>query len=228
VFAHRFDNFTPLEEVCRAFDHVIRQGLAFYWGTSEWEAAQILDAHNICEKYGLVKPIVEQPQYNMLVRDKFEKEFAYLYKRTGLGTTTWSPLFSGVLTGKYINEVPKGSRFDVFSEGAKFHIAQYNGNKASWDDKLKQLTEVAKGLNISLAQLAVTWVIKNPDVSSCILGGSKVEQFEENLKCVEFLDLLTPEVEKKIEDILGNLPTPPLNWRDFTPTAGRRKENLTK
>jgi len=162
----------------------------------------------------------------MLVRDKFEREYAYLYKRIKLGTTIWSPLFSGVLSGKYINEVPKGSRFDVFSEGAKFHIMQYNAKKADWDEKLKKLIEIAKEIGISLAQLAITWVIKNPDVSTCILGASRVEQMEENLKCVEYLEKLTPEVEKKIDEILANAPLPEMNWRDFAPFEGRRKQLL--
>jgi len=227
VFAHRHDPYTPIEEICRAFDFVIKQGLAFYWGTSEWDPSQIMEAHAVCEKLNLIKPIVEQPQYNMLVRDKLERDYVHIFKKTKMGTTIWSPLFSGVLTGKYINETPKGSRFDIFSEGAKFHINAYNTNKAAWDEKLKKLKVIAEGLKISLAQLAITWAIKNPDVSTCILGGSKVEQLEETLKCVEYMDLLTTEVEAKIEEILANAPLSELNWRDFQPTEGRRKQNLS-
>jgi len=228
VFAHRYDLYTPLEEVCRAFDHVINKGLAFYWGTSEWGPSQIMEAFLICEKYGLVKPIVEQPQYNMFVRDRLEKDYVHLFNRVKLGTTIWSPLFGGVLSGKYIDEIPKGSRFDVFAEGAKMHIAQYNKNKPEWDGKLKKLKVIAEELKISLAQLSVTWTIKNPDVSTCLLGATRAEQMEENMKCVEYMSLLTPEIEKRIEEILENAPISDLDWRDFAPTEGRRKQNLSK
>ena len=224
VFAHRFDKDTPMEEICRSFDNVINRGFAFYWGTSEWEAAQIMEAYQICEKYNLIKPIVEQPQYNMFVREKMEREYSHLFQRIKLGTTIWSPLFSGVLSGKYIDEIPKGTRFDVFAENSSFHSRAYNSKKSEYDDKMKKLIIIAKELNMSLAQLAITWTLRNTDVSTCLVGASRVQQMEENLKCVEFIDLLTPEIENRIEEILANAPAGEMNWRDFQPTDNRRKQ----
>jgi voltage-dependent potassium channel beta subunit len=228
VFAHRFDSITPLEEVCRSFDNIINRGLAFYWGTSEWEASQIMEAYQICEKYNLIKPIVEQPQYNMFVREKMEREYNHLFKKIRLGTTIWSPLFGGVLTGKYIDEIPKGSRFDVALDNAKFHFDSYQSKKAEYDEKLKNLREIATELGMSLAQLAITWAIKNPDVSTCIVGASRASQMEENVKCVGFMSLLTPEIEVRIEKILQNAPAGEFNWRDFTPTDNRRKQLVSQ
>ena len=127
VFAHRPDNYTPMEEICRAFNRVIEDNKAFYWGTSEWKASQILEAHQVCEKLGLIKPIVEQPQYNWLFREKFEVEYCHLFEKYKLGTTTWSPLMSGILTGKYMEENPKGSR--VENSEAYMHFKYYTENR---------------------------------------------------------------------------------------------------
>jgi len=223
VFCHRFDNYTPLEETCRAMNWLIEQGKAFYWGTSEWSASQILDAHRICEKLNLIKPIVEQCQYNMMVREKMESEYGHLFNTTKLGTTIWSPLFSGILTGKYINEIPKNSRLDVFSSQAKLHHDTYMKNKKEWDEKLLKLKAVGEKLGCSLAQLAILWTIKNPEVSTCIVGASNPNQLEENLGALNYFDSYTNEVESQVEEILGNTPLADMDWRDFVRVQPRRQ-----
>jgi len=226
VFCHRFDCSTPLEETCRAMNWLINQGKAFYWGTSEWSASEIGEAHVVCEKLGLIKPIVEQCQYNMLVREKMENEFVHLFKTTKLGTTVWSPLFSGVLTGKYINETPKGSRLDAFAANAKLHHSLYLKNKTIWDEKLLKLREIAERLGFSLTQLALAWVIKNTDVSTCIVGASKPEQLAENLKSLELLEIYSAEIEEEVEAILTNSPLAEIEWLTFSRMQTRRRINL--
>jgi voltage-dependent potassium channel beta subunit len=226
IFCHRPDSNTPLEETCRAMNWVIEKGWAFYWGTSEWSASLIMEAYMICEKYGLIKPIVEQCQYNMMVREKMENEYNDLFKRYKMGTTIWSPLFSGVLTGKYINEIPSGSRFDVFSEGSKNHSVQYIDNKKAWDEKLLKIKEIAESLGCSLTQLAILWTIKNPEVSTCILGASKPQQLEENLNSLEFFDKYTPEIESQVEAILSNTPPAEMDWLSFTRLPPKRQTVL--
>ncbi|MFM7858394.1 MAG: aldo/keto reductase, partial [Flammeovirgaceae bacterium] len=160
--------------------------------------------------------------------EKMEREFNHLFQKIRLGTTIWSPLYGGVLTGKYIDEIPKGSRFDVAFDSAKFHFESYQNKKAEYDEKLKKLRELAGELGITLAQLAITWTIKNPDVSTCIVGASRASQMEENLKCVQYMELLTPEVEQRIEKILQNAPAGEFNWRDFAPTDNRRKQLVSQ
>jgi len=226
VFCHRYDNYTPMEEICRAMNRVIEDGKAFYWGTSEWQAAQIMEAHACCERLGLIKPIVEQCQYNMFIRERLEKEYEALFKTIKLGTTTWSPLMSGILTGKYIDDIPKGSRFDKYSSMANTQYKEYKTNKPKYDEKLKKLKTIAEKLDCSLTNLAIAWVIKNPDVSTCLLGVSKVEQLKENLKAIELMNLITNDVEEEISKILDNTPKPEIDWRDFKETQGRRKEAM--
>jgi len=223
VFCHRPDSNTPLEETCRSMNWLIEQGKAFYWGTSEWSASQVMEAHLVCEKYNLIKPIVEQCQYNMMVRDKVEGEHVHLFKTTKLGTTVWSPLFSGVLTGKYINEIPKGSRLDVFSEGAKQHNMEYTKNKKDWDSKLLKLQAIAERFGANLAQFALAWVIKNTDVSTCIVGASKPQQLEENLKALDLVVKITKEIESEVDEILGNAPLGEMDWSTFTRLPPRRQ-----
>jgi aryl-alcohol dehydrogenase-like predicted oxidoreductase len=226
VLCHRPDANTPLEETCRAMNWIIDQGKAFYWGTSEWNASLIAEAHLICEKLNLIKPIVEQCQYNMMVREKMENEYVHLFKNFKLGTTIWSPLFSGVLTGKYISETPKGSRLDVFAPNANMHKTLYEKNKKDWDDKLLKLKNIAEGLGFSLGQLAIAWVIKNKDVSTCIVGASKPEQLLENIKAIEMLDLYTNEIEEEVDRILGNSPQGEMDWLSFMRMPSRRRINL--
>jgi len=228
VFCHRYDLRTPIEEVCRAMNWVIEKGWAFYWGTSEWDASQIMEAHVICEKLGLIKPICDQCQYNMFVREKLETQYVPLFDKIKLGTTIWSPLFSGVLTGKYINEIPKDTRFDLFSAGSAMHLRTYNNNKKEWDEKLIKLTDLAKSLGCNLAQLAIAWTIRNPDVSTCILGTSRVEQLVDNLGALEIVDKLTTDVELQIEEILQNQPIGDMDWRYFTRLNPRRVDILDK
>ncbi|TPX63943.1 hypothetical protein SpCBS45565_g06284 [Spizellomyces sp. 'palustris'] len=210
IFAHRPDNLTPMEEIVRAFNWVIEKGYAFYWGTSEWSAEQISDAHRIAEKLGLIGPLMEQPQYNMFHRERFEVEYAPLYKKHGLGTTIWSPLASGVLTGKYNSGVvPDGSRFALKDNAVCQRI------RASALDceegrakiaKVQRLEPIAKKLDCTLAQLALAWCAKNPNVSTVITGASRPEQVVENVKALEVLPKLTPEILDEIEKILDNEP----------------------
>ena len=199
VFAHRPDPETPVEETVWAFNQVIQQGKAFYWGTSEWSAAEILLANQVARQNGLRPPSMEQPQYNLLHRQRFEKEYAVLYKELGYGTTIWSPLASGLLTGKYNQgSVPEGSRAQL--EG-------YGWLKERLLDPAKlevtrRLAEVAEGLGVSLAQMSLAWVLKNPNVSTVITGASRVEQVKENMKAVDVVPLLTDEVMARIEGAL--------------------------
>ena len=184
---------------------LVRQGKVLYWGTSEWSAAQITEAANLAREHGLVPPTMEQPQYNMFTREKVEKEFAPLYGDLGLGTTIWSPLASGLLTGKYNEAKPDDTRLA---------LKNYDWLKASFESEegqqrlqtVPKLGEVAQELGVNLAQLGVAWCLKNPHVSTAILGASKVEQLENNLKALDVVPKLTPEVMEKIEGILGNRP----------------------
>jgi len=185
VYCHRYDRYTPLEETCRAMDWVINQGLAHYWGTSQWSASQIMEAYKICDKLNLIPPVVEQSNYNMMVRDRIESEYRDLYKRYRMGTTIWSPLESGILAGRYLNGIPEDSRLKLNGAIAGNDMKQYIDNKKEWDEKLLKLKDIAeKKLNCSLAQLAIAWVIANPDCSSTILGASRISQLEENIKAV--------------------------------------------
>jgi len=223
VFCHRYDMFTPLEETCRAMNWLIEQGKAFYWGTSEWAASQIMHAHAICDRLGLIKPICEQPQYSLLARERFEREYVPLFNDFKLGTTIWSPLFSGVLTGKYINEIPKNSRFDISSDLACKHLAEYNEKKSEIDAKIIKLKAIAESLDATLPQLCIAWVIRNTDVSTCIIGASKPKQIIENLGALNVLKKFTNDVEMKIEEIMGNCPSGEMNWRYYEKLRPRRQ-----
>ena len=214
---------TPLEETCRAMNYVIDKGWAFYWGTSEWKADQIERAIKICEKLNLIPPIVEQCEYSMLVRDKVDSEYSDLFKLHGLGTTIWSPLKGGILTGKYLNEIPEGTRVAKM----EFMKKLYEQQKDEINPKLLKLKEIAeKKLNCSLAQLAVAWVIANKDVSTCILGASKVSQLDENFKALELYKKLTPEILLEIETILNNCPKGEMDYRDRNQLNIRRNIDL--
>ncbi|KAJ3225733.1 hypothetical protein HK099_006346 [Clydaea vesicula] len=198
-----------MEEIVRAFNHVINTGKAFYWGTSEWSAEQITDAHRVAEKLHLVGPLMEQPQYNMLHRERFEKEYAPLYKKYGLGTTIWSPLATGILTGKYNDGIPPDSRLasdSAFIKNIGLKAFQREGQVKI--EKVKKLKPIADKLGCSLAQLALAWCVKNPNVSSVITGASKPEQVLENVKCLKYVDLLTLEIMNEIDEALDNKPTP--------------------
>jgi aryl-alcohol dehydrogenase-like predicted oxidoreductase len=205
-----------MKEIVEGFTQVIRNlNLAYYWGTSEWSAVQILEATQIAERYNLIAPIAEQPQYNAFHRERFEVEYAPLYDQFKYGTTIWSPLASGLLTGKYNDGIPEDSRFatnkQFFSETVK--QLQTPEGKAKIE-KVKKLTKIAEKLGGNASQLALAWAAKNPNVSTVILGATKVDQIIDNCKAIALIDKLTPEIMEEIEGILENKPKP-------TPTFGR-------
>jgi aryl-alcohol dehydrogenase-like predicted oxidoreductase len=182
---------------------LIVQGKVLYWGTSEWSATQIEAAHAICDRLLLHHPVVEQPQYNLFHRTRVEKEYAPLYRSPGLGTTIWSPLASGLLTGKYSKGVPKGARLDTPGlEWLREELLKKSGIEKRMA-AIPKLAAVAKGLGTSLPCLAIAWCLKNPNISTVILGASRVEQLTENLGALSVLDKLTPQVMKTIDAISG-------------------------
>ncbi len=210
-FCHRPDFHTPLEETCRAMNDLINQGKVMYWGTSEWNGRQIMEAYGASRTYGLIPPIVEQPQYNLLTRDKIEADFRDLYERVGIGTTTWSPLASGILTGKYNDGIPDESRMNLKGyEWLRDMVDSDEGKRKI--EKARQLTVIANELGISLTRLSIAWCLKNPDVSTVILGASKVSQLKENLLALDDQDLLTSEVMTRIEEIVQNKPRLPVDY----------------
>jgi len=201
LYAHRPDPETPIEETVRAMDLIIRQGKAFYWGTSEWSAADIMRADAIARKYNLTPPSMEQPQYNMFWRQRMESEYLPIFKELGYGTTTWSPLNSGVLTGKYNKGIPEGSRLAM--QGYSWLRKEVTAEKIATVVKLE---EVSRKLGYAISQLALAWCLKNPNVSTVITGASKAEQVNQNLNALEVVPLLTEEVMSEIDTILGNKP----------------------
>jgi len=212
IFCHRPDSETPIEETVRAMDHVIRQGKALYWGTSEWSASQIRQAYDFARLEHLTPPTMEQPQYNMLHRERVEVEYADLYDDIGLGTTIWSPLASGILTGKYNDGVPTGSRMDL--ENYQWLRPQVEGDQAQQKFRIiEKLKPVAKEMDCTLAQLAIAWCLSNADVSTVITGASRPAQVIENFAALEVAANLTPEVLETIEEILDNRPEPEVCWR---------------
>jgi voltage-dependent potassium channel beta subunit len=212
VFAHRPDIHTPIEETVRAFNHVIDQGKAFYWGTSEWSSEQIMEAYGVARREHLIPPQMEQPQYHMFHRERVESEYAHLYEEIGLGTTIWSPLASGLLTGKYNPGMPGGTRASL--EGYEWLRKRFTNEVAMQRiAKVGELMEIADDLGASMAQLALAWTLKNPHVSTTITGASRPEQIVENMKALEVLPQLTADVMEKIETILDNKPDAPDDWR---------------
>lgn len=208
VYAHRPDRQTPMEETVRAFNHLISQGKAFYWGTSEWNPEEIAEAWRYADRLGLIGPLMEQPQYSMLARDRVEKDYMLLYPNYGLGLTTWSPLRYGILTGKYNNGIPADSRFATSGDAVSKRMNESYGDE-KWEGILKvvrKLKPIADRLGCSQANLALAWVIKNPNVSSAIIGASKPEQIDENIKAFDIVEKLTPEVMEEIDKVLENKP----------------------
>lgn len=205
IFCHRPDIHTPIEETVWAMNHVINQGKAFYWGTSEWSAQQIIQAYGIARREHLIPPLMEQPQYHMFHRQRVEVEYASLYKDIGLGTTIWSPLASGILTGKYSRGVPEGTRATL--EGYEWLRERFEGEEAQRQiEKVAQMLPIADELGCSMAQLALAWCLKNPNVSTVITGASRVEQVTENMGALDVVDKLTDDVMQRIEVILDNKP----------------------
>ena len=212
IFAHRPDIHTPIEETVRAFNQVINQGKAFYWGTSEWSASQIMEAYAVARREHLIPPQMEQPQYHMFHRERVESEYAHLYDEIGLGTTIWSPLASGLLTGKYNQGMPEGTRATL--EGYEWLRSRFENDEAALRiAKVGQLMNIADELNVSMAQLALAWTLKNPHISSTITGSSKPDQIVENMKAIDVVHQLTDEVMEKIESILDNKPALPQDFR---------------
>ncbi|KAI0629488.1 Aldo/keto reductase [Trametes polyzona] len=220
IFAHRPDHSVPMEEIVRAFNFVIDQGWAFYWATSEWTARDIEEAYHVSAKLGLVAPIAEQCQHHMFHRERPEKEYAPLYEKYSIGTTVYSPLASGLLTGKashqrhhthtYNDGIPADSRFAVHSEFFKQSLERLKGEEGKKQlQSVKELAEFAeKELGCKINHLALAWLAVNPNTSTVILGASKPEQVLDNLKALEVIPKLTPEVLDKIEKILDNKPSP--------------------
>ena len=195
VYCHRPDPETPVEETVWAMSDIVSSGRAHYWGTSEWTADEIRAAWSVAERHHLHKPVVEQPQYNLFNRHRVEQEYARLYEDIGLGLTTWSPLASGLLTGKYLDGIPDGSRATLPGYEWLAEMLTDPGRNA----KVRRLATVADDLGCSLAQLAIAWCARNPDVSTVITGASRVEQVHENLGALDVLDRLDDDVVARIE-----------------------------
>ncbi|MGI4022437.1 MAG: potassium channel beta subunit family protein [Janthinobacterium lividum] len=201
-FCHRPDKNTPIEETVWAMNTLLQQGKILYWGTSEWSGVEIMEAIRVAKENHLIGPTMEQPQYNLFERNKLEDEYQLLFRDYGLGTTIWSPLSSGLLSGKYNNADPKDTRLTMESLG-------WLKDRTLAEDRIKKVQElktVADELNTSMAKLSLAWCLKNPNVSTVILGASKTEQLKENLTALEVVPLLTPEVLEKMEGIVGTKP----------------------
>lgn len=211
-FCHRPDTHTPIEETVWAMNDLIQQGKVLYWGTSEWPASDIMEAYGFARQNGLRPPTMEQPQYNLFCRDRVESEYQTLYSRIGLGTTIWSPLASGILTGKYSDGIPENTRVTLPAfQWLKDQITSEEGQKKI--KKTKELMKIAKELNVSMPKLAIAWCLKNRNVSTVILGASSVKQLKENLEAIEVTDCLTTEVLQRIEEVVQNKPPLITNFR---------------
>lgn len=201
-FCHRPDKNTPIEEVVLTMNTLIQQGKILYWGTSEWSGVELMEANRVARDYRLIGPAMEQPQYNLFEREKLEKDYLEVFKNVGLGTTIWSPLASGLLTGKYNNGIPEGSRLAI--EG--FDWLKERLIMEEKIEKVKQLQQVANELGCSLPALSIAWCIKNPNVTTAILGATRKEQLLDNLTAIQAVELLNTEVLQKIESIMQNKP----------------------
>ena len=199
VFCHRPDPDTPIEETVHAMHDMIASGKAVYWGTSEWSAEEIAQAWHVAERHHLHKPVMEQPQYNLFHRDRMEREYARVFRDLGIGTTTWSPLASGLLTGKYNDGIPPDSRGTV--KGYEWLAERLTDARRL--DVVRHLAPIARELDCSLAQLAIAWCLRNPNVSSVITGASRASQIAENLKAIDVVDALTPDVMARIDAALA-------------------------
>ena len=206
-FCHRPDTNVPIEEVVWTMNTLIQQGKILYWGTSMWSGAEIMEAHRVAQQYHVIGPTMEQPQYNMFDRFKMEQDYLPVFKNAGLGTTIWSPLAAGFLTGKYNDGFPEDSRFAIKG----FEWLRDRWMQEDRINKVKQLSALAKELNVSMASLAIAWCIKNPNVTTAILGATKKEQLLENLKALTVLEILTGDFSERIEKILNNKPQLDLN-----------------
>ena len=200
-FCHRADPDTPIGETVWAMHNLITQGKVLYWGTSEWTAEEITEAYEFAEKNHLTPPTMEQPQYNLLDRKRFEVEYDPIFRRYQMGTTIWSPLASGALTGKYLDGIPEGSRATLKGyEWLKKHMIDSERGQARMD-KVRNLKPIADELGVSLSKMAIAWCLLNPNVSTVILGASKVDQLKENIESLEVVPLLTEDVQRKLAGI---------------------------
>jgi aryl-alcohol dehydrogenase-like predicted oxidoreductase len=226
LFLHRWDTEVPIGETIRAANALIEDDKAFYWGTSEFSASEIMECHEYCNRYGLIPPIVEQPEYNLFHRNKMEVDFVPLFDKYGMGTTIWGPLSSGILTGKFNDgNIPEDSRL-LTSPFAFLYQHRYNtsiaARKEEMTAKLQGLGKIAAEVGCSQSQLSLAWILCNKDVSTAILGASKVEQLDDSFGAIEVYKRLTPEVLEQIEATMGTRPETGINWRTWTPLAARR------
>lgn len=204
-FCHRPDKNVPIEEVVFTMNTLIQQGKILYWGTSEWSGVEIMEAHRVAQAYRLIGPTMEQPEYNLFNREKLEKDYLEVFKNVGLGTTIWSPLASGLLTGKYNNGIPEGTRLSIPG-------FEWLKDKTFVEEKLNRVRNyqtIADELGCNMAALSIAWCIKNPNVSTAILGATKKEQLIENLKALDVVPKLTDEIMQKIDDVFGTKPVLP-------------------
>lgn len=227
MFLHRFDSETPLEESIRAVNHLIEQGRASYWGTSEFTPQQLIEIFKICEKNGFARPIAEQCQYSMLIRENMEVQLAPLFENYGLGSTVWSPLGGGILTGKYnTGEFPENSRFadpNLPALARKRYEGYFSeSNKEKTINMLQGLSSLANELGATQAQLALAWCIQNKDVSTAITGATSAQQVKDSIGCIELCSHLNEPTLKRIEEILNNRPCPPMDFRTWTARPPRR------
>lgn len=207
-FCHRYDPNVPMEELVNTMSDLVRQGKVLYWGTSEWKPEFIMEANSVARQYNLVPPTMEQPEYNMFRRDRVELELAPLYETMGLGTTIWSPLYYGILTGKYNDGIPADSRATLPGYEWMRDIIDSDEGRARIA-KVRELSKIAAELDTSTTRLALAWCLKNPRVSTVILGASRVEQVHDNLMALDVLPKLTDDVMAAIEAVLDNKPKPP-------------------
>ncbi len=213
LFCHRPDLHTPVEETVWAMNLLIQQGKALYWGTSEWSAERIIEAYGVARREHLIPPLMEQPEYNMFHRERVEREYRRLYSEIGLGTTIWSPLASGLLTGKYNQGIPQGTRISLAGYGwLRDEFESEEGKRKI--EKVKQLVPLARDLGCTLPQLGLAWCLKNPNVSTVITGASKAEQVKENMQALDVVEKMDESVMERIEAILGNKPEAEEDFRD--------------
>ena len=217
----RFDLNTPVEEVVRAVNYLIEKGKVFYWGTSQWSADRIKQAHEICIKRNLIEPICEQTQYNMIDREKIEYEYRDLFKNNKLGISVWGALYNGILSGQYIDKEidPKKPENGIIS----FFCHIYFKNQKNWNEKIKKLKQIAEEkLKCTLAQLAICWILLNPDISTCLIASNTLERIEEGIECVNIYKKIPIEVLKEIEEILDNKPQTDFDYDNFQVVKSRR------
>lgn len=212
LFCHRPDIETPIEETVRGMSYLVNNGSALYWGTSEWSAEQIRHAYEFARREHLVPPTMEQPEYNLFNRNRVEVEYASLYRDFGLGTTIWSPLASGVLTGKYGQGIKEGRLLLPGYEWLRKHFESEDGKRKI--QATEDLRPIASELGVSLAQLALAWTLHNPNVSTVITGASSPEQVRENMKSLDVAKQLTDDLIDRIDEIVGTKPNAPANWRN--------------